>query len=152
MLPLLINHQKIAKMNKKLTELQSTALVEMILLVVSVCFSTYYLICRTMGMAFVMYSGFSSFSFQENIWRGCWRSSLNGGAYNVLLNTATKRTASLAATLTILSYMATAVISASEAMHYMSSIFKQLPVLIATVVVLVLFCILTISGIGSLLM
>jgi pilus assembly protein TadC len=81
-----------------------------------------------------------------------WRSSLNGGAYNVLLNTATKRTASLAATLTILSYMATAVISASEAMHYMSSIFKELPVLIATVVVLVLFCILTISGIGSLLM
>ena len=40
---------------------------------------------------------------------------LNGGAYNALLNTTSKKTASLAATLTILSYMATAVISANEA-------------------------------------
>ena len=38
---------------------------------------------------------------------------LNGGAYNVLLNTSTKRLAAFAATLTILSYMATAVISVS---------------------------------------
>ena len=36
---------------------------------------------------------------------------LNGGVYNALLNTTSKATASLAATLTILSYMATAVIS-----------------------------------------
>lgn len=35
---------------------------------------------------------------------------LNGGAYNVLLNTTNKRTAAFAACLTILSYMATAVI------------------------------------------
>ena len=44
---------------------------------------------------------------------------LNGGAYNVLLNTTSKGNASVAACLTILSYMATAVISASEAMHYL---------------------------------
>ena len=37
---------------------------------------------------------------------------LNGGAYNALLNTTSKRVASLAACLTLLSYMATAVISA----------------------------------------
>jgi hypothetical protein len=37
--------------------------------------------------------------------------SLNGGAYNVLLNTSSKKLASVAATLTVLSYMATAVIS-----------------------------------------
>jgi amino acid transporter len=43
---------------------------------------------------------------------------LNGGAYNALLNTTSKKVASLAACLTLLSYMATAVISASEAMHY----------------------------------
>ena len=43
---------------------------------------------------------------------------LNGGAYNALLNTTSKSWASLAACLTLLSYMATAVISASEAMHY----------------------------------
>ncbi len=43
---------------------------------------------------------------------------LNGGAYNVLLNTTTKAKASVAACFTILSYVATAVISANEAMHY----------------------------------
>ena len=43
---------------------------------------------------------------------------LNGGAYNALLNTTSKRMASLAACLTVLSYMATAVISANVAMHY----------------------------------
>lgn len=74
---------------------------------------------------------------------------LNGGAYNVLLNTASKRTASVAATLTVLSYMATAVISASEAMHYLHNLLPWLPVIIATVVVLVIFTLLTISGIGE---
>ena len=74
---------------------------------------------------------------------------LNGGAYNVLLNTSTKRLASLAATLTVLSYMATAVISASEGMHYLHGIFEGLNVTIATVIVLVLFTGLAILGIGE---
>ncbi|WDF65726.1 APC family permease [Flavobacterium sp. KACC 22763] len=74
---------------------------------------------------------------------------LNGGAYNVLLNTSTKRLASVAATLTVLSYMATAVISASEGMHYLHGIFEGLNVTIATVVVLVLFTGLAILGIGE---
>jgi amino acid transporter len=74
---------------------------------------------------------------------------LNGGAYNVLLNTSTKRLASVAATLTVLSYMATAVISAGEAMHYLASIIPALNVIIATVVVLLLFTILSIIGIGE---
>jgi len=71
---------------------------------------------------------------------------LNGGAYNVLLNTSTKRLAAFAATLTILSYMATAVISASEAMHYFQGIFFSLNVTIATVIVLLAFTGLTILG------
>ena len=74
---------------------------------------------------------------------------LNGGAYNVLLNTSTKRLASLAAALTVLSYMATAVISASEAMHYLHSMVSSLDVNIATIVVLVLFTGLAILGIGE---
>jgi amino acid transporter len=74
---------------------------------------------------------------------------LNGGAYNVLLNTSTKRLASLAATLTVLSYMATAVISASEGMHYLHGIFESLNITIATVIVLVLFTGLAILGIGE---
>jgi amino acid transporter len=74
---------------------------------------------------------------------------LNGGAYNALLNTTSKSTASLAACLTLLSYMATAVISASEAMHYVHSLWEKLPVIWATVGLLGLFMALTILGIGE---
>jgi amino acid transporter len=72
---------------------------------------------------------------------------LNGGAYNALLNTTSKFRASIAASLTILSYMATAVISANEAMHYAHGLWSGLPIIGATVVLLALFMILTISGI-----
>ena len=72
---------------------------------------------------------------------------LNGGAYNALLNTTSKSTASLAATLTILSYMATAVISANEAMHYLHQIFSSTPIIIATVFLLLIFAVLAILGI-----
>ena len=71
---------------------------------------------------------------------------LNGGAYNVLLNSSSKSNASLAATLTILSYMATAVISASEGMHYLHHIFPVFDVNWATFFLLLLFLGLTILG------
>ena len=74
---------------------------------------------------------------------------LNGGAYNALLNTTSKRLASLAACLTLLSYMATAVISASEAMHYVHSLWQGLPVIAASVVLLAVFMALTMLGIGE---
>lgn len=74
---------------------------------------------------------------------------LNGGAYNALLNTTSKSIASLAATLTLLSYMATAVISASEAMHYVHHLFNGFSVLAATVVLLAVFMMITIIGIGE---
>jgi amino acid transporter len=74
---------------------------------------------------------------------------LNGGAYNALLNTTSKSVASLAACLTLLSYMATAVISANEAMHYAHSVFHGLPVVPATVVLLAIFMGLSILGIGE---
>lgn len=74
---------------------------------------------------------------------------LNGGAYNVLLNTTSKSNASVAACLTILSYMATAVISASEAMHYLHESVHALPVFVATMALLFLFLCLTITGISE---
>ena len=74
---------------------------------------------------------------------------LNGGAYNALLNTTSKSTASLAAALTLLSYMATAVISASEAMHYVNSLWEGFPVILATLILLAFFMGLTILGIGE---
>jgi amino acid transporter len=72
---------------------------------------------------------------------------LNGGAYNALLNTTSKFRASMAACLTILSYMATAVISGNEAMHYLHSMWGGLPVVPATIVLLGIFLALTIFGI-----
>lgn len=90
---------------------------------------------------------------------------LNGGAYNALLNTTTKTWASMAATLTLLSYMATAVISGEEAMHYLSKIdwfhflHYDTPALIhqffpswievATVLLLSAFALLVINGISE---
>ena len=74
---------------------------------------------------------------------------LNGGAYNALLNTTSKQTASLAACLTLLSYMATAVISANEAMHYVHHLWEGLPIIYATIALLALFMGLTILGIGE---
>ena len=71
---------------------------------------------------------------------------LNGGAYNVLLNTTSKGNASVAACLTILSYMATAVISASEAMHYLQHTIPALMVNYATLFLLFLFLCITIRG------
>lgn len=72
---------------------------------------------------------------------------LNGGAYNALLNTTSKFMASFAATLTILSYMATAVISANEAIHYLHHLVTSMPIILATVGLLAVFALLTIGGI-----
>jgi len=74
---------------------------------------------------------------------------LNGGAYNALLNTTSKSMASFAATLTLLSYMATAVISANEAIHYLHHLIPQMPIIIATIALLVLFAALVIGGISE---
>jgi amino acid transporter len=74
---------------------------------------------------------------------------LNGGAYNVLLNTTTKGQASLAACLTILSYIATAVLSADAAMHYASNLIPGLPIILATIGLLGLFALLNIFGISE---
>lgn len=74
---------------------------------------------------------------------------LNGGAYNALLNTTSKQLASVAATLTLLSYMATAVISGNEAMHYLHHLFPSMNVLIATIILLAFFAALVIGGISE---
>lgn len=49
---------------------------------------------------------------------------VNGGAYNALLNTTTKGIAALAACLTLLSYVATAVVSGTEACAYVKSLWE----------------------------
>lgn len=70
----------------------------------------------------------------------------NGGAYNCLLNASSKTFASVAGTMTLLSYMATAVISGKTAIEYLSSAIA-IPVIPLTIVLLLGFALLVISGI-----
>ena len=74
---------------------------------------------------------------------------LNGGTYTVLLNTTNKNAAAAAACLTLLSYIATAVISANEAMHYAHNLLPGLQVITATAILLGLFALLNLVGIGE---
>jgi amino acid transporter len=74
---------------------------------------------------------------------------LNGGTYTLLLNTTTKKKAAMAATLTILSYIATAVISANEAIHYIHTVFSFIPIAEGTIGLLAVFAMLSIFGVSE---
>lgn len=138
------------ELHKKLNELQATA----------ICGNDISSSCLYVSALTIMYAGQFAwisllivaivlFLFRKIYGEVVGAIPLNGGAYNVLLNTSTKRIASVAATLTVLSYMATAVISASEGMHYLHGIYTGFDVTIATIVVLVAFTGLAILGIGE---
>ncbi|MCB9592302.1 MAG: APC family permease [Sandaracinaceae bacterium] len=74
---------------------------------------------------------------------------LNGGTYTVLLNTTNKKLAASAAVLTLLSYVATAVISAGEAMEYAHNLYHGLDVFSATLILLGFFAFLNVIGISE---
>lgn len=77
--------------------------------------------------------------------------ALNGASYTLLLNTTTKRTASLAACLTMISYIATAVVSASTAIQYIRLIpyCDNVPLFWGCVVILAIFAFLNLVGISE---
>lgn len=50
---------------------------------------------------------------------------VNGGTYNVMLNTSTKKKAAFVACLSILSYTATIIVSAFDAVVYLSLIWPE---------------------------
>jgi amino acid transporter len=138
------------KVHKKLNELESTA----------ICGNDITSSCLYVSALTIMYAGQYAwislaivalvlFLFRKIYGEVVGALPLNGGAYNALLNTTTKQMAALAACLTILSYMATAVISASEAMHYLQHLFEGLNLVWATIILLALFMILSIIGIGE---
>lgn len=137
-------------LHKKLNELQATA----------ICGNDISSSCLYVSALTIMYAGQFAwisllvvalvlFLFRKIYGEVVGAIPLNGGAYNVLLNTSTKRLASLAATLTVLSYMATAVISSIEGMHYLHNLIPQVNVTVATIVVLLAFTGLSILGIGE---
>jgi amino acid transporter len=72
---------------------------------------------------------------------------LNGGTYNCLLNSSSKFAAALAACMTILSYIATAVISSKTAVEYMHTVYPNFSVIEGTICVLGAFALLAIIGI-----
>ena len=72
---------------------------------------------------------------------------LNGGTYNCLLNCTSKFAAAMAACMTILSYIATAVISSKTAVEYLHSIFPHIGVIQGTILLLAVFAALAIIGI-----
>ena len=137
-------------LHKKLNELQATA----------ICGNDISSSCLYVSALTIMYAGqfawisllvvaFVLLLFRKIYGEVVGAIPLNGGAYNVLLNASTKRLASFAATLTVLSYMATAVISSIEGMHYLHRIFPDINVTIATIIVLLAFTGLAILGIGE---
>jgi amino acid transporter len=137
-------------LHKKLNELQATA----------ICGNDISSSCLYVSALTIMYAGQYAwisllfvavvlFLFRKIYGEVVGAIPLNGGAYNVLLNTSSKKMASLAATLTVLSYMATAVISASEGMHYLHGIIPGIDITITTVIVLLAFTGLAILGIGE---
>jgi amino acid transporter len=77
----------------------------------------------------------------------CTALPLNGGAYNALLNTTSKATASVAACLTILSYVATGVVSGTDAVHYLANVWTTVDVTTAVIILLGIFALLNLVGI-----
>lgn len=71
---------------------------------------------------------------------------INGGAYNCLLNSTSKAVAAIAGVTTILSYIATAVISAKVAVSYVNTVIP-IPVIPITIALLGFFALLVIMGI-----
>jgi hypothetical protein len=71
---------------------------------------------------------------------------VNGGTYTVLLNTTSKQMASLAGSLTILSYIATGVVSSSVAISYLQELVPWISLTWGPVIILAIFCALTIIG------
>jgi amino acid transporter len=74
---------------------------------------------------------------------------LNGGTYNALLNCTSKFAAALAACMTILSYIATAVISSKTAAEYLHTVFPAFGVMEGTILILGIFATLAIIGIAE---
>lgn len=141
---------KTSHTQKKLGTLQATAISGND--ITSSCFYVSALAISYAGQyAFIslIFVGLILFFFRKIYGEAVGALPLNGGAYNILLNTTSKGNASLAACLTILSYMATAVMSASTGMKYLYSVFPHFSVLIATFILLTAFMFLTIMGISE---
>jgi len=79
----------------------------------------------------------------------CTALPMNGGTFSVLLHTTTKKLAAAAACMSILSYVATGVVSASEAVNYLATIWESCPIGTMTAGLLAFFAFLNLIGISE---
>ncbi|GAB5359839.1 hypothetical protein AAMO2058_000576700 [Amorphochlora amoebiformis] len=79
----------------------------------------------------------------------CSALPMNGGTFSVLLHTTTKKIAAASSCMGILSYVATGVVSASEAVNYLAEIWSECPVKTLTVCLLAVFAFLNLVGISE---
>ncbi|GLE11636.1 hypothetical protein PINS_up024185 [Pythium insidiosum] len=73
---------------------------------------------------------------------------LNGGCYTAVLNSASKFTASIPATFSMLSYLATGVVCGVAALQYLNTII-EVPIVAATIGMLLAFALLCLMGIAE---
>jgi amino acid transporter len=74
---------------------------------------------------------------------------LNGGCYNGILNSSSKRAASVAAAFSMLSYLATGVVCGVSAFNYMNDSLVEIPVAECTIAMLGAFALLCLLGIAE---
>ncbi|CAI5724783.1 unnamed protein product [Hyaloperonospora brassicae] len=74
---------------------------------------------------------------------------LNGGVYNAMLNSASKKVAALCAVFSMLSYLSTAVVNGVSAMNYVNESLVEIPVMICTIGLLAVFAVLCLMGIAE---
>jgi amino acid transporter len=74
---------------------------------------------------------------------------VNGGTYNIVLNIASKKTAALVACLSVLSYTATAIVSAFDSIIYLSLLWTSVDIRSFTILILAVFACVTICGVGE---
>lgn len=72
---------------------------------------------------------------------------LNGGVYVAMLNSTSKQTATFVASCSLISYCATAVVSAASCTSYAQGAFGDFPVIAVTIAILLVFALLVIAGI-----
>mmetsp|Transcript_45382 Transcript_45382/g.95100 ORF Transcript_45382/g.95100 Transcript_45382/m.95100 type:complete len:657 (-) Transcript_45382:18-1988(-) len=119
------------------------------------CSSVLYVIGITMGVSgqlapvCLLLVGGLLYLFTSIYGEACTAFPLNGGTYNLLLNTTTKTIAALAACLTLLSYTATAVVSAAESVTYAYNLYPFINVYWFTIFLLASVCGLAILGIAE---
>jgi len=95
----------------------------------------------------MLLSGLALFPFRKIFQEVGTALPLNGGVYVAMLNSASKLTATFAATCSLISYSATAVVSAASCTSYAAGVWGDFPIVPVTVAILAAFAVLVVFGV-----